>query len=203
MISRKKFMIPLLLLMSMAAWIPYALNSFAQDGGGRPATHLLDTSSPVPILNSFLGAPTTVFLDFDGSTDGRWPYSGSREHRHDDDPRSFSEEELEDIEDIWNCIAEQFRPFRVNVTTDQRLYDLAAENNSPRTIVFINPGHRGASWSSSWIYKPGGGTCSIAANSNVNGICNRTQHELAHSVGLDHDITPRTQIPKPRRGGSG
>jgi hypothetical protein len=74
----------------------------------------------VPVLSSLPGAPVNVYLDFDGHVEKAWGnYTNivSPPYDRDGDLKSFSQEEIESIREIWARVAEDFSPFHINVTT--------------------------------------------------------------------------------------
>jgi len=77
-------------------------------------------SLTVPALSGLPGAPATVYLDFDGHFEAQW---GAFQNittpafDRDGDPNNFSAAELDEINDIWAGVVEDFAPFNVNVTT--------------------------------------------------------------------------------------
>ena len=80
-----------------------------------------------PLLrDSLLGAPVTIYLDFDGHTEnhvewGKQATGGgpivTPAFSFDADGNNFTQAERDSIEEIWERVAEDFRPFNVNVTT--------------------------------------------------------------------------------------
>jgi peptidoglycan hydrolase-like protein with peptidoglycan-binding domain len=69
--------------------------------------------SSVPVLNSFPSAPVTLYLDFLGDpADHNTPA-----YDIDNDPTTFSDQELANINEIWQRVSEKFSPFNINVTT--------------------------------------------------------------------------------------
>ncbi|REK12572.1 MAG: hypothetical protein DWQ37_11665 [Planctomycetota bacterium] len=76
--------------------------------------------SSIPALDSLPGAAVSVYLDFDGFYEAVWgSYSNitTPVYDRDNDPTTFSDAELDDIEDIWAQVSEDFAPFQLNVTT--------------------------------------------------------------------------------------
>jgi hypothetical protein len=72
------------------------------------------TAAGLPILNSVPGAPTSVYLDFDGytsSTQSNAPYDT------DGSPSTFNASEQGDIREAWRHVASYFSMFNTNVTT--------------------------------------------------------------------------------------
>lgn len=90
------------------------------DGSGavRVAAKLPLTS--IPKLSSLPSADATLYLDFDGHFESQW---GSYRNVHtpafdlDGDPLTFTQTELDRIQQIWEYVAEDYAPFRLNVTT--------------------------------------------------------------------------------------
>src|SRR5215218_5068889 len=81
------------------------------------ATHPL---SDLPQLSSLPGAPANLYLDFNGDTARSWggfnvPAQGA--YSFDADRTTFSDVELDTIEETWLFVADHFAPFNLNVTT--------------------------------------------------------------------------------------
>ena len=76
----------------------------------------------VPILHSLPGASDFLYLDVDGDFQARWGSSAiSRPPpttRMETRPRSAMESSTS-IQDIWKQVAEDYAPFRIDVTTEQ------------------------------------------------------------------------------------
>ena len=83
-----------------------------------------------PKLNSFPAAPATVFLDFDGQfvTGTVWNYNG-------DIAAAASGFSNDDITQMNNRVAEDYRPFNLNITTDSMAYWAAPVDKRMRIIV--------------------------------------------------------------------
>ncbi len=85
----------------------------------------VEGGSLVPAYNSNPGSSNTIFLDFDGHVDStnRWINSNDGNPIHavsystNNDIFNFSTTELNNIEEVWARVAEDFAPFDVNVTT--------------------------------------------------------------------------------------
>ncbi len=84
------------------------------------------SGAPIPELNSNLGAPHTLFLDFDGLSVTFERIEDGEAHvieysrpafDMDGDPNYFSDGEVATIKEIWTGVAEDFAPFNINVTT--------------------------------------------------------------------------------------
>lgn len=88
--------------------------------------------SPFPLeqtfmLNSLPGATKTIYLDFNGHTtvSTQWnqihglPFILTPAYSLDEDLLNFSDEERLVIQLVWERVSEDFRPFNVNVTTQE------------------------------------------------------------------------------------
>ncbi len=187
--SSRVLLFGLLLTLSCSSGLP------AAQGAPKPKPPAKVYPVPeVPVFNSYPQAKEVIYLRFNGSAQGTLPYSGKPVHGKDDDPRDFNAEELEDIRVIWARVADKMCPFPVNVTTDRKHYDYAAEHGINRTICTFSAGHRGASWSALWFCWAQGGTCSIAPRGTIFGIVSVAGHELGHSMGMDHDNSPLVRL---------
>lgn len=165
-------------------------------------TLLLHPLTAVPVLNSLAGAPVTVYLDFNGYTesDASWIGSGSPivtpAFDNDNDPTTFSDEELRRIEEIWYRVAEDYAPLNVNVST----VEPAAIRDFESVRVVL--GGNGA-----WNGEPSGGASLVNSfSSNQSNTCfvftdnlvdetgkgapsfsaMNASHEAGHTFGLVH-----------------
>ena len=106
----------------------------------------------VPLLNSRLGAPATLYLDFNGHVESRW---GERTniitpaYDIDGNYASFSALEVANIREIWARVAEDYAPFNINVTTVQP--GSIADRVSARMAIGGNY--------SDWFGSSAGGVC--------------------------------------------
>ncbi len=97
-----------------------------------------------PVLrDSLLGAPVTIFLDFDGHVendpDGGWGASGrvvsggipiNTPAYSFDGNAAFNQLETDSVEEIYERVAEDFRPFNINVTTVEPVRPGGVFNNA-------------------------------------------------------------------------
>lgn len=145
----------------------------------------------VPVYNSFPGAPAVIFLDFDGHTvtGTSWNASG---------PIVCANANLStpQITEVYNRIAEDYRPFNINVTTDSTKY-LAAPATRRMRVLFTT--------SSSWYGSNAGGVAFVGSftwgdntpcfiftallNYNTKFISEAGAHEAGHTLGLRHQST--------------
>ncbi len=157
----------------------------------------LVTKAQVPVYSSLPSASAVIFLDFDGHTvtGTSWNYNG---------PIVCASSNLDNtkITEVFNRVAEDYRPFNVNVTTDSTKYLAAPVNKRMRVILTI---------SSSW-YGNAGGVAFINSfswgddtpcfvftallNYNVKNISEATAHEAGHTLGLYHQSTYDAQCNK-------
>ena len=80
----------------------------------------IGTTAQVPLLNSYPSARATIFLDFDGQivTGTSWNWSGAINAQ----PSGFS---VDGMTQIFNRVAEDYRIFNINVTTDSTVFAAA------------------------------------------------------------------------------
>lgn len=138
-------------------------------------------------LSSFPAAKATIFLDFDGQTvigtswNGNGPLFCA--------PSGMSDDQ---IVEVFNRVAEDYRPFNINITTDSTVF-LAAPLNQ-RIRVIITPtsdwcqGVSGITFTGSFIW--GDDTpCFVFSDRlvyNSKFVAECCTHESGHAVGLSH-----------------
>jgi hypothetical protein len=144
----------------------------------------------VPALSSYPTATAVLFLDFDGHTVSgtSWNTSG---------PIICAASGLDNtqITTVFNRVAEDYRPFNLNVTTDSSKY-LAAPVDK-RMRVILTPTYQwygsagGVAFVNSFIW--GDDTpCFVFTgllNYNVKNIAEATAHESGHTLGLFHQAS--------------
>jgi hypothetical protein len=149
------------------------------------------STAQVPVLNSLPSAPAntpTILLDFDGyAVSGTsWNYNG---------PFVCQAATLStaQITEIFNRVAEDYRPFKINITTEDAKYNAAPATKRMRVLLTIT---------SSWYGNGAGGVSFIGSftwgddtpcfvftallNNNVKFIAEAASHEAGHSLGLYH-----------------
>ncbi|MCA9063765.1 MAG: hypothetical protein KDA96_11920 [Planctomycetaceae bacterium] len=188
------------LLAGVMESIPAFTGTIGPGSGSSPVNPL----TSIPVLNSRPGAPVQIYLDFDGHTETQdWP--GQRTDNQsgpiitpvfdvDGDQTTFSDQELQMIEEVWYRVAEDYSPFNVNVTT----VDPTTYNDFETILVSI--GGNG-----SWIGSPGGiawinafsnglsNTCYVFSDNtgfgtsfHMQGTALAASHEVGHTLGLLH-----------------
>lgn len=154
-------------------------------------------NAQVPVLSSYPSASAVIFLDFDGHTvtGTSWNYNG---------PIVCEASGLNNtqITQIFNRVAEDYRPFNVNITTDSTKFLAAPVNQRMRVILTV---------SSSW-YGAAGGVAMIGSfisgddtpcfvftallHNNVKNISEAAAHEAGHTLGLYHQAAYDTNCVK-------
>jgi hypothetical protein len=147
-------------------------------------------NSQVPLLNSYPSAQAVIFLDFDGHTVNgtSWNYNG---------PIVCGASGLNNsqVTEVFNRVAEDYRPFNINITTDSTKYWAAPDTQRIRVIITV---------SSSWYGSAGGvafvtsftwgdnNPCFVFSqllNFNVKNISEAVAHEAGHTLGLYHQAS--------------
>ncbi|HEV7332930.1 MAG TPA: T9SS type A sorting domain-containing protein [Flavisolibacter sp.] len=146
-----------------------------------------NVSAQVPKLNSYPSASAVIFLDFDGHiVEGTsWNYDG---------PFVCNGSNLNatQLTEVFNRVAEDYRPFNINVTTDSTVYAAAPVKRRIRVVLTT---------SSSWYGSAGGVAftnsftwgdntpCFVFTallNYNVKNVAEAAAHEAGHTLGLNH-----------------
>ncbi len=148
----------------------------------------LFVKAQVTDLNSYPSAAPVIFLDFDGQyvSGTIWNMTG---------PFTCNPSGLNDaqITEIFNRVAEDYRPFNINITTSQTKYNAAPYNKRMRVIITTS-----YEWYSSGV----GGVANINSftsgdaapcfvfsslfNFNIKNIAEAVSHEAGHTLGLRH-----------------
>jgi hypothetical protein len=146
----------------------------------------LTSKAQVPLLNSFTPASAVIFLDFDGQTvdNGNWSAG----------PIVCAPSGLNTAQmtEVFNRVAEDYRPFNINVTTDSTKYFAAPFLTRMRVVVTIT-----YEW-----YGPAGGVAYVGSFSwgddtpcfvfssqlalNAKYVAEASSHEAGHTFGLFH-----------------
>ena len=144
--------------------------------------------SQVNNLNSFSTASSVIYLDFDGHavSGTMWNISGAF---------TCNSSGLSDvaITEVFNRVAEDYRPFNINVTTDPAKYTSAPFNKRMRVVITT---------SHEWYSSSAGGVAYVNSftwgdntpcfvfsglhNFNAKNIAEAASHEAGHTLGLRH-----------------
>ncbi len=141
----------------------------------------------VPKLSSLPTASATIFLDFDGYTVNSGVWNGGV-------PFVCAASTMTDaqVTEIFNRVAEDYRPFEINITTDSTVFLAAPLTNRIRVVITPTsdwyPGVGGVSYVGSFTWgddTPAFVFCDKLGNSakNVGECCS---HESGHTLGLSH-----------------
>ncbi len=133
----------------------------------------------IALLHSLLGATAVLYLDFQGGYTSTW--GGIAYAR----PNLNNAQ----IRDIWKRVAEDYMPFKIDVTTDLAGYLNAPEASRQRVIITPTdaaaPGQGGVAYLGSfnwtgdtpcWVFITEGKYCADACS-----------HEAGHTLHLEHD----------------
>jgi hypothetical protein len=145
------------------------------------------TSAQQPILNSLPSAPATIFLDFDGMylSGTSWNWSG---------PLTIGPANLNNaaIIEIFNRVAEDYRPFQVNITTDSTKYAAAPIDKRMRVLLTISHEWYGTAGGVAYLnsFTWGDNTPCFVFTAlhayTVKNIAEAASHEVGHTLGLRH-----------------
>jgi hypothetical protein len=146
---------------------------------------------PITGLQSLVGAPALILIDFDG---------GHFQHSY------WNSGEALDVAssgiignqatEIWQRVSELYKAFNINVTTDTTLYEAMPNNRKVRVVVTPTKIHAGggvaergsfqrADDSPAWVF---------ASSSYSNyWVSLAVAHEAGHTLGLGHDGTQTGQ----------
>jgi hypothetical protein len=124
-----------------------------------------DQQMGLPLLDSLSGAPTTLYLDFNGDFESDWwtiNDNGQQTHYRnfstpvfdtDGNTSSFGTAEQSLIKEIWARVAEDYAPFNINVSTDY----YGSFNNGQAVHVVIGGSN------STWLQQDASGISSIGS----------------------------------------
>ena len=141
-------------------------------------------SKLAPVLESLPGAPGVIYLDFDGELVTGTSWLGGA--TIDAQSPNFSDQK---IIEVWKIMAEDFRPFNLNVTTNRSIYEATPSNRRMMCIFTTTkdaaPDSGGVAYINSfssnrdnpcWVY-----------NLGTRAAGETGSHEVGHTLGLGHD----------------
>ena len=179
--------------------------------GDTQALHAdLSTPSTAPfpsdqtfLLNSLPGANHTIYLDFDGhvTENTSWnsgygvPTIVSPAYDTDGNSSLFSVDEIEVIQKTWQIVAEDFRPFNVNITTQDPgtnalRYQGGGDTQWGTRVVITNDtfadcGCGGFAYIGS--FDDSQDEPVFVFNTSLTGVAEASSHEVGHALILSHD----------------
>jgi hypothetical protein len=143
----------------------------------------------VPKLNSYPSATATIFLDFDGHYVQSTVWNGGN-------PINCAASGMTDpqIIEAFNRVAEDYRPFDINITTDSTVFLAAPISLRMRIIVtttssWYAAGYSGVAYSGSFSWgddTPGFVFSDRLGTVNTKRIAETISHESGHTVSLTH-----------------
>ncbi|MEI6177395.1 MAG: Calx-beta domain-containing protein [Verrucomicrobiota bacterium] len=145
--------------------------------------------SNVPVHNSLPGAVAVAYLDMDGQVDASLLWSASTIIA-----RGIADTLSQDqMSDIWRRVTEDYAPFQINVTTDERVFLAAPPNCRIRCIITPDSAWYyavvgGISYVNSFTW-PGDVACWVFSDRLGNSpryIAEACSHEIGHTLGLGH-----------------
>ncbi|MEJ7767629.1 MAG: zinc-dependent metalloprotease [Chitinophagaceae bacterium] len=150
----------------------------------------LNIKSQTVKLSSLPSAPATIYLDFDGEyvTGTSWNWNGPINAK----PAGLTNEA---ISEIFKRVAEDYRPFNLNITTDPVVYLSAPFDRRIRIIITPTSSWYGKAGGVSFVgsFKWGDETPAwifgTLLNNNVKYIAEACSHEMGHTLGLQHQST--------------
>ncbi|MEX0642244.1 MAG: hypothetical protein WD468_06060, partial [Pirellulales bacterium] len=131
----------------------------------------------LPLLESLAGAPTAVYLDFDGfSGEGYGGFQTHAPYDIDGNPSTFNSQEQGAITEGWRRIAAHFAPFHTNVTTivPSVPFSWSLITNSNTSVGY------------SWLQFNGFAPSSSNPSGDLLGRTNGILHEIGHNFSLAH-----------------
>ena len=139
------------------------------------------------LFSSYPSATATIFLDFDGEAINSPLWNGGT-------PFVCSSAALTNlqIQEIFNRVAEDYRPFNINITTDEAVFVAAPLNKRIRVVVTSTsawyPGVGGIAYVGS--FKWGDDTPCFVFSSRLGNstkmVAECCSHESGHTLGLSH-----------------
>lgn len=152
---------------------------------------LQTNNSNISDLQSYPGASGCLFLDFDGynlPAGGGWNGGNALS-------AATSGMTSNEILEAWEIVAEDYRSFGLNVTTNESVFNTYPLNKRIRCVITstntVAPGYGGIAYVGDfsllldrpcWVFTSGVGTSGKF-------VGEATSHELGHTLGLAHDWT--------------
>ncbi|MCB2407310.1 carbohydrate-binding protein [Hymenobacter lucidus] len=155
-------------------------------GYQNPAPVQGNTASKTNViaLQSYPGARGCVMLDFDGQYVAGTPWNNGNPINA--APAGISDAQ---IQEFWELVSEDFRPFSLNVTTDEAVFNSYPKNMRMRCIVTPTntaaPGAGGVAYVPSFNWNDDTPCWVFMTAAKAGGEA--AAHEVGHTLGLSHD----------------
>ncbi|MFC1886908.1 PKD domain-containing protein, partial [Thermodesulfobacteriota bacterium] len=188
----------------------YIDDPWLDDETASQASQAEPAAAPFPAgdtftLHSSPGADHIIYLDFDGHTTTGTTWNSaygistivSPPYDIDGDPYSYNATEIERIQKAWQIVSEDFRPYNVDVTTED-----------PGPAALSDSGGGDTQWGTRVVITDDtfadcncGGHAYIGSfddsqdepvfvyNSSLAGVAEASSHEVGHALNLSHDGT--------------
>ena len=145
-----------------------------------------------PDLQSLPGAGAVLYLDFNGQTvtNTLWNSNFNGGNPIDAAPANVTEAEMTEI---WKLVSEDYRPFALNVTTNEAVFNSVPVNRRMRIIFtptnywFPNAGGVAYIGSFTWGTSQGAEHPCWVFNTGIKGAGEAAVHEGGHTLNLAHD----------------
>ncbi len=161
------------------------------EGNSKEQTTATNTKMNV-VLESLPGAEGIIYLDFDGEVVSGTSWLGG--DTIDAKAPNFTEQQ---ITEIWQIMAEDFRPFNLNVTTRRDLFDAAPQNRRMMciftTTTDARPDSGGVAYIRSFSSNSTDNPCWVYNVRSVRAAGETGSHEVGHTLGLSHDSQGDTE----------
>jgi hypothetical protein len=156
-----------------------------------PVLFAVETRAQVPVMSSYPTASAVIFLDFDGHTvDGTsWNYMT---------PILCGPSGLTNtkIIEIFNRVAEDYRPFNLNITTDSTKFLAAPLGKRMRVLIttshsWYSSSYGGVAFNDSFTWGDDSPCFVFSALQGYNTkiIAEGVSHEAGHTLGLNHQAS--------------
>src|SRR5436190_9893327 len=151
-------------------------------------TGAIVTKSQVTELNSYPAASNVILLDFNGHTVSgtMWNVNGTY---------TCNSSGLSDaaITEVFDRVAEDYRPFNVNVTTNETKFSSAPYNKRMRVVIttsneWYGTGAGGVAYINSFTWGDNSPCFVFSAllGYSIKNVAEAVSHEAGHTLGLDH-----------------
>lgn len=144
-------------------------------------------------LSSLPGASHVLLLDFNGHSDNSGWWSSTAFP----DPivTAACPFDTAQIREVFNRVSEDYRPFNINVTTSEAVYNAAASSNRQRVVFTAESAfytdENGGAGGVAYLFTYGSGeiACYVFTNflgSSAKNAAEAASHEAGHTLGLQH-----------------